>query len=129
MEHLPHCRLVRDFSERSLGLPTLGTPGERNADFLLLGADEGDVLVLKAVRLAALYTVHCKARFASWSIQEPSMAFKAVEQAAKEAVMGHAAATRAFDRRWWRAEARDPARRPDGYAEAAPLPRRRRINN
>ena len=48
MEHLPHCRIVRDCSQRSLGLPTPGTPRERNTDFLRLGADEGDVLVLKA---------------------------------------------------------------------------------
>ena len=128
LEHMPHCALARGFSQRSFGIRTPATPRERNTDFLLLGSDVAELLVLKAIRVAALYHVHCKSRSIPHSFHSPKAALKAVEQAAKEAVMGHAAATRVLDRRWREGLATRLARRPRAEVDIVPAPRRRRLN-
>ena len=83
----------------------MGSPegqSARLADFLLLDVSAPDdhqaSVVLRAVRLCGVYKVHCAV--AHRGLQRGAAAMEALPQAFREAVRGHAVASRIFDTRW-----------------------------
>ena len=65
IEHYACCSTVREFGQRSLGLDS-PTPETAMEDFLALtptlSSVTKELVARKAVRLASVYLVHCKAR-------------------------------------------------------------------
>ena len=91
---------------RELNLTRAATPGDRLADFLGLAyreTDGMDAAVLRAIRLAAIYRVHCLCRHGQ--LRRGAAAAEALQQACREVVKGHRAACRVYDAVqscWWR---------------------------
>ena len=74
------------------------SPEARLSNFLGLdttAAEDTEETILKAIRLAAVYRVHCACRHGR--LQRGRAAIEAVRQACREVVRGHARAGRAYD--------------------------------
>eukprot|EP00959_Pyramimonas_sp_CCMP1952_P278012 5811680-Pyramimonas_sp.AAC.1 len=65
IEHYANCLLGHSVIARELGLPRAATPQDRLAAFLgldLRPTEDDDAVVLRGIRLAAMYRVHCCCR-------------------------------------------------------------------
>ena len=83
---------------RELGLPRAATPQDRLAAFLgldLRPAEDDDSVVLRGIRLAAMYRVHCYCRHGR--LRRGPAAAEALRQACREVVKGHRRACSAYD--------------------------------
>ena len=100
MQHYAFCPAVREFGSRFCRSEAPVGSGAMD-DFLVLEPrySEGarDVLVRKAVRLAAVYIVHCRFRHGS---SPAPVAWQALSHMAREILRGSSAATRCFARAW-----------------------------
>ena len=111
VEHAGVCPTLAAFGRDYLHLPYAGTLELRRRAFLLLDprSQLSDItLAMGAVRMAAAYPEHCRFR-RQRGVWGPAWARRALEQAAKQAVLGHTGAMRLFDSRWT-ADSRAPAR-------------------
>ena len=98
IEHYASCRALHPVAESELGLNWQPTPEARLADFLGLSHRRGDnprEAVLRALRLAAVYKVHCLCRHGGTS-RGPA-ALEAIRQAFRELVRGHPRAAQFYD--------------------------------
>ena len=103
LEHATVCRVLANFGHDFLRLRYHALPGQRRLAFLLLEpasqlADE--TLLLGAIRVTAAYHVHCRFRRSTHARGGREWARRALEQRAKEAVLGHPRAMSMFDARW-----------------------------
>ena len=103
VEHASVCRLLAQFGRDHLCLQYHAVPGPRRLQFLLLehaSVLDDRNLLFGALRIAAAYRVHCTLRRRAMGRIDQPFIFQALQQATKEAVRGHAAATAAYDSRW-----------------------------
>ena len=103
LEHVTACRVLANFGHDFLRLPYHALPGQRRLAFLFLEpasqlADE--TLLLGAIRVTAAYHVHCRFRRNALVHKGREWARRALEQRAREAVLGHPRAMTIFDARW-----------------------------
>ena len=93
--HASVCRALADFGSQHLGLARHGIPDDRRLHFLLLESASqlcDSKLILGAIRVSAAYRVHCRLRRKGQDRGNREMVMRALAQAAKESVLGHAAA-------------------------------------
>ena len=98
IEHYSNCRALHAELESELGMIRRPSPEARLSNFLGLdttAAEDTEETILKAIRLAAVYRVHCACRHGR--LQRGRAAIEAVRQACREVVRGHARAGRAYD--------------------------------
>ena len=94
-------RLVRH-GQRYLRLPPAGSFGERGLCFFLLEPSTrlpDDILIRRALLLAAAYRLHCQHR-RGLAFSDEEVFRRAIAQAIKEGAVGHARAARALDSLW-----------------------------
>ena len=96
IEHYAFCRRLAALAEQALRLPQPAA-GQRLADFLgVVEATVGDAgQIVRAVRLAALYRLHCQACHGKLAIGR--QACEAFPQACREVVRGCARGERIYD--------------------------------
>ena len=102
MQHYLKCRRLHSFGTNRLLLPAEPQPEARTLAALLLqprSALEDEVLTRRALLLAAAYRLHCTHRRGRPFADEEALQ-RALEQAVKQAAMGHPAAVRCLDGRW-----------------------------
>ena len=101
VHHYAVCPVVHKFAHKNLRIAPPPVE-ERTQHFMLLDTASAlpDVLLTRrALLVAAAYRVHCKCR-RKGSVGTDEDVTRALEQAAKEAAMGHGSATLALDSRW-----------------------------
>ena len=102
IEHYSQCRVLEGLFSRRLRLPALADPAARSERFLLLHGARGDELVRCSLWLAAVYRAHNEARVTGIDFAENECARRALEQALREQVRGHARATATLHTLWSR---------------------------
>ena len=101
--HYSACRVLAVFGRDHLRLPYHVEPGLRRIGFLLLAGSDvmtDSLLTLGALRIAAAYRLHCQFRRRPDALQGREGVRRALEQAVRELVQGHAPAMACYDRRW-----------------------------
>ena len=108
VEHASVCRVLAEFGRDHLCLQYHAEPDARRLQFLLLEPAswlDDRRLLLGALRIAAAYRVHCKFRRHARAGDDRVFIRQALAQAAREALLGHTAASAAYDSRWAAARA------------------------
>ena len=102
IEHYGRCPHVAQFAWSRLRISRCTDPPHRLSDFLLLDLPNPDalshLLVLKAIRTASVYRVHCAVLHSR--VRRGTAAVEALPQAAQQLVRGHPGATRMLDAAW-----------------------------
>ena len=98
IEHYANCQIGHSIVARELGLQRPDRPADRLASFL--GLDLGprsddSAVVLRGIRLAAMYRVHCHCRHGA--LRRGHAAREALPQACREVVRGHRRAGTVYD--------------------------------
>ena len=102
VEHYICCSRLLRHGEQRLRLPPPTTFADRGVSFLLLEPRSNlptDVLIRRALLLAAAYRLHCRLRHGA-PIVDDEVLQRALTQAVKESAVGHARATQALDSIW-----------------------------
>ena len=98
IEHYANCTIGHSVFARELGMSRAATPQGRLAAFLgldLRAAEDDDAVILRGIRLAAMYRVHCHCRHGQ--PRRGPAAVEALRQACREVVKGHRQASAAYD--------------------------------
>ena len=102
VQHYLQCGVLHGFAAQRLRLVSPVEPQQRRlAALLLLPRNSLDdvALTLRALLVAAAYSLHCKCR-RTGALGNEEVVRRALEQAVKEAALGHPSATRCLDTRW-----------------------------
>ena len=96
------CSQLHRYGQARLRLPLARDFGDRGLSFMLLEASSSmtdEVLTRRALLMAAAYRLHCRHRRAATPFDDAIIS-RALDQAVKEASLGHRGAMKHLDSAW-----------------------------